>query len=93
MPDMTPDFSFYSAAEAARLCGVRVETVYRLLATGRFPARAAKVGAVWRISRSGLDAHLGVATLSPRPETDGRDDEGEQEPQLHCVIGANGAGS
>ena len=60
--DETTALDFLSVNQAAKVLRVGRRTVYRLVETGKVPAK--KVGGRWRIPRAGLDEFIGV----PKPK-------------------------
>lgn len=60
-PTLIADAETYTADEAAAKLGVCVDTVYRMVARGRFPVQAIRIGRRIRIPRAALDAALGDA--------------------------------
>lgn len=57
----SPARVWLTPAEAAAILGVSLNTVYRALEAGNFPAPSVKLGRQWRISRLGLDRLAGAA--------------------------------
>ena len=60
--DDTTARDFLTVNEAAKVLRVGRRTVYRLVETGKVPAK--KAGGRWRIPRTGLDEFIGV----PKPK-------------------------
>jgi len=60
--DETAALDFLTVNEAAKVLRVSRRTVYRLVQTGKVPAK--KVGSQWRISRARLGEFMGV----PKPK-------------------------
>lgn len=55
-----PEQRYYSVSEAAMRLGITRDTAYRMLASGRFPTKAFKVGELWRIPAEPLDELTGA---------------------------------
>lgn len=62
---MSPDLKYRTIEEVAELLGVRYQLIYKLVRAGDLPA--IRIGRVYRITDSDLDAYLESKKTQPAP--------------------------